>query len=84
MSATQPIGVDPAPVTGEASVRAQLDALSKGEIDPNTFLSHVKERARSEPDYDWEVLSLLDQYYRRGKIELEVFRTLKNGFAEYI
>jgi hypothetical protein len=83
MSATQPIGV-PTPVTGEASVRAQLDALSKGEIDPNTFLSHVKERARSEPDYDWEVLSLLDQYYRRGKIELEVFRTLKNGFAEYI
>ena len=84
MSATQPIGVDSTPASGEQAVRAQLDALSKGEIDPETLLNNVKARARLEPDYDWEVLSLLDQYYRRGKIDVEVFRTLKNGFAEYI
>ena len=84
MSATQPIGVDSTPASGEQAVRAQLDALSRGEIDPETLLNNVKARARLEPDYDWEVLSLLDQYYRRGKIDVEVFRTLKNGFAEYI
>lgn len=84
MSATQPIGVDPAPVNSEEAVRAQLDALAQGAIDTNTFLSNVKARARSQPDYDWEVFSLIDQYYRRGKIELEVFRTLKDGIAEFI
>src|SRR5580700_1405496 len=84
MSATQPIGVDPTPVSSEDAVRRQLDALANGECDHVTFLNNMKERFRFEPDDNWEVLSLLDQYYRRGKITLEVFRALKSGFAEYI
>ena len=84
MSATQPIGVDSNTAGTEAAVRSQLDLLSKGEIDHLTFLENMKERFRVEPDDNWEVLSLLDQYYRRGKINLEVFRALKSGFAEYI
>jgi len=83
MSAT-PIGVDPTPVSSEDAVRRQLDALANGECDHVTFLNNMKERFRFEPDDNWEVLSLLDQYYRRGKITLEVFRALKSGFAEYI
>ncbi len=84
MSATHPIGVDSSPVSTEVAVRQQLDALAKGEIDHATFLDNMKERFRFEPDDNWEVLSLLDQYYRRGKISQEVFRELKNGIAEYI
>jgi serine/threonine protein kinase len=84
MSATQPLGVDSSPPSSEVAVRQQLDALAKGEIDHVTFLNTMKERFRYEPDDNWEVLSLLDQYYRRGKITLEVFRALKSGFAEYI
>jgi len=84
MSATQPIGVDPTPANSEDAVRRQLDALANGEFDHHTFLNNMKERFRFEPDDNWEVLSLLDQYYRRGKISLEVFRALKSGFAEYI
>ena len=84
MSATHPIGVDSSPVSTETAVRQQLDALAKGEIDHTTFLNNMKERFRFEPDDNWEVLSLLDQYYRRGKITQEVFRELKNGIAEYI
>jgi len=84
MSATQPIGVDSTPAGSENAVRQQLEALSAGEIDHLTFLNNMKERFRFEPDDNWEVLSLLDQYYRRGKITLDVFRALKSGFAEYI
>jgi len=84
MSAAHPIGVDPTPENSEGAVRRQLDALAKGECDHVTFLNNMKERFRFEPDDNWEVLSLLDQYYRRGKLSLEVFRALKSGFAEYI
>jgi serine/threonine protein kinase len=58
--------------------------LASGQCDHITFLNAMKERLRYEPDENWEVLSLLDQYYRRGKIPLDVFRAIKNGFAEYI
>jgi serine/threonine protein kinase len=85
MNATQPIGVDP-PGGGPPGdeVRRQLDALASGQCDHVTFLNAMKDRFRFEPDENWEVLSLLDQYYRRGKIPLDVFRAIKNGFAEYI
>jgi serine/threonine protein kinase len=84
MSATQPIGVDPPRGTSEDAVKRQLDALANGECDQITFLNAMKERFHFEPDDNWEVLSLLDQYYRRGKIPVDVFRAIKNGFAEYI
>jgi serine/threonine protein kinase len=79
MSATRPIGVD-----GEDAVKRQLEALANGECDHVAFLEAMKERFRFEPDENWEALSLLDQYYRRGKIPLDVYRAIKNGFAEYI
>jgi serine/threonine protein kinase len=84
MSATQPVGVDSPRRSGEDAVKRELDALANGEIDHVSFLNAMKERFRFEPDENWEVLSLLDQYYRRGKIPLDVFRAIKNGFAEYI
>jgi serine/threonine protein kinase len=80
----QPIDVDPHRGSGEDAVKLQLDALANGECNHVAFLDAMKERFRSEPDENWEVLSLLDQYYRRGKIPLDVFRAIKNGFAEYI
>jgi len=83
MSVTQPIGADP-PGGGEDEVKRQLDAVASGQCDAITFLNAVKERFRFEPDENWEVLSMLDQYYRRGKIPLDVFRAIKNGVAEYI
>jgi serine/threonine protein kinase len=80
----QPTGVGPPRGTGEDAVKRQLEALVNGECDHVAFLDAMKERFRFEPDENWEVLSLLDQYYRRGKISQDVFRAIKNGFAEYI
>jgi serine/threonine protein kinase len=48
-----------------------------GGCDPPTFLGAVDALVQSSGDEAWEVLSLLDQYYRRGKLPLDQFRSLK-------
>src|SRR5580704_1803777 len=55
-----------------------LDALSNGGCDEATFLRAVQDLIRKAPDAGWDLLSLLDQYYRRGKLSPELFRTLKS------
>jgi serine/threonine protein kinase len=54
-----------------------LDAVSTGSCDQDSFLNGVDALVRSSEDEAWEVLSLLDQYYRRGKLQPEMFRSLK-------
>src|ERR1700726_4302741 len=54
-----------------------LDALSSGACTPEAFLSAMRDQFQGDSDEGWEVLSLLDQYYRRGKIKAELFQTLK-------
>src|ERR1700676_1594905 len=56
---------------------AWLDALSRGACTPETFLSAMRDQFRGDSEEGWEVLSLLDQYYRRGKIKAELFQTPK-------
>jgi len=55
-----------------------LDALASGACDEAAFLRAVQELMRKVPDVGWDLLSLLDQYYRRGKIKPEVFRNVKS------
>jgi serine/threonine protein kinase len=55
-----------------------LDALAGGTCTAEAFLKAVHEQAQGSSDESWEVLSLLDQYYRRGKIKAELFHTLKS------
>ena len=46
-----------------------LDALAGGLCTPEAFLAGMREHIDGDPDEGWEALSLLDQYYRRGKIK---------------
>jgi len=62
---------------GEGPTLAWLDALSSGHCTPEAFLGAMRQRFHENVDGNWEVLSLLDQYYRRGKIKPEIFQTLK-------
>jgi len=55
-----------------------LDALAGGICTPEAFLNAVHEQAQGDSDESWEILSLLDQYYRRGKIKAELFHTVKS------
>ena len=83
MNATQPTGGTPERTPAELSIRELLDVLTIGGCDSATFLRSMQERIRLDPSANWEVLSLLDQYYRRGKISKEQFQELRTGLAEY-
>jgi serine/threonine protein kinase len=50
-----------------------LDALSSGACDQDAFFSGVSELLQKAPDAGWDLLALVDQYYRRGKISVAVF-----------
>ena len=54
-----------------------LDALSSGACTPEAFLSAMRDQFQGDSEEGWEVISLLDQYYRRGKIKADLFHTLK-------
>jgi len=62
----------------EGAALVWLDALAGGICTPEAFLNAVHEQAQGDSEESWEVLSLLDQYYRRGKIKAELFHSLKS------
>jgi serine/threonine protein kinase len=55
------------------SAKEWLDALSSGACDQEAFFAGVGEMLHGAPDAGWDLLALVDQYYRRGKISAELF-----------
>jgi serine/threonine protein kinase len=62
----------------EGATLAWLDALVSGNCTAEEFLAAVRNHFQGDPEEPWEILSLLDQYYRRGKIKADLFHTLKS------
>ncbi len=62
----------------QAAAIAWLDSLTSGTCTPEAFLIAMRDLFRGDGEASWEVLSLLDQYYRRGKIKTEIFQSLKS------
>lgn len=60
------------------SAKEWLDALAVGGCDLDTFLRAVGELLQRTPDTGWDLLALVDQYYRRGKISPENFGILNS------
>ncbi len=54
-----------------------LDALASGACDEDAFLAGVNGLVQKAPDSGWELLALLDQYFRRGKISAASFGYVK-------
>jgi hypothetical protein len=65
---------------GSRTPREWLDALSSGSCDPDTFSRAVTDHFQLAPDGLWEIVALLDQYHRLGKIESTLFQHLKSRF----
>jgi serine/threonine protein kinase len=81
-AATEPVRPpQPRRATAENTV-AWLDALADGKCTPEAFLDAMGEHSLGDRDENWEVLSLLDQYYRRGKLNPEVFRSLRSHLED--
>ncbi len=62
-------------------VQAWLDALSTGACDEEEFLEAVEKLAEHSAEAGWDAFSLLDQYYRLGKIPADVFSSLKSSLS---
>jgi serine/threonine protein kinase len=77
-----PAGVQQPAIADDSAIQTWLDALASGACDQPAFLLYMQERFKSDPDGNWEVLSQLDQYYRRGRLKPEVFHAVKKALAE--
>ena len=61
-----------------------LDALARGTCDEEAFLRAVQMLTRRSPEAAWDSLALLDQYYRRGKINPDVFKRVKSRLGSQL
>src|SRR5580693_3195434 len=68
----------------ESAIKSWLDSLANGSCDAEAFVRAMQNRFSADPDGTWEVLSQLDQYYRRGRIETETFKAIKAALAESV
>lgn len=59
------------------ATRARIDALVADLGDPHDFLREVRALAQALPDDTCEILSVIDQYYRRRKIPREVYQQVE-------
>jgi len=80
----RPTGVQQPDMADEDAIKSWLDALASGSCDAAAFLQAMQGRFGADPEGTWEVLSQLDQYYRRGRIETEAFKTIKTTLAESV
>ena len=75
-TSTEHIVPVPLPMQGKGTPRDWLDALSTGACDHGAFFRAVKDFCRADPEASWEILSQLDQYYRRGKINTTMYKSI--------
>lgn len=66
------------------NLQRRLDAFVSGECSLGVFLQELFVLCDAKPDCAWEVLSLIDQYYRRGKLSADRFRTVKYRIEQHV
>jgi hypothetical protein len=65
-------------------LQQRLDAFVSGECSPNAFVQELSALCEATPDSAWDVLSLIDQYYRRGKLSADLFRTVRYRIERHV
>lgn len=63
------------------TARGWVDALSANGCDQDGFVAGVGTLLSANPDAAWDVLALLDQYFRRGKLQALTFQAVKTRVA---
>ena len=61
------------------NLRQRLDAFVVGEGGPRAFADELLAHCTQTPQATWEVLALLDQYHRRGKLPLDLYRAVSQS-----
>ncbi len=57
----------------------QLEEFTSGRCSALAFAHGLAAFCRAQPEQAWQALALIDQYHRRGKISVEVYRALSHG-----
>jgi len=66
------------------NLQQRLDAFVSGECSPDAFVQELAVLCDATPDSAWDVLSLIDQYYRRGKLSADLFRTVRYRIERHV
>jgi hypothetical protein len=66
------------------NLQQRLDAFATGECSPDAFMQELSVLCDATPESAWEVLSLIDQYYRRGKLSADLFRTVRYRIERHV
>lgn len=51
--------------------------FARGQCSPDAFIHELSAQCAVAPDFIWDVLALVDQYHRRGKISAEFRRSVR-------
>jgi serine/threonine protein kinase len=82
MAASEPAERAEPRMSGEGAALAWLESLVSGSSTAEEFLVAVHDQIHGNSDAAWELLSRLDQYYRRGKIKTDTFLMLKSRIED--
>jgi hypothetical protein len=74
-----PAAASVATVKTAYNLRQQLESFVSGRCSALAFVHGLSAFCRAEPEAAWDALSLIDQYHRRGKISVDVYRTISQG-----
>src|ERR1700674_5161629 len=66
------------------NLQQRLDAFVSGECSPDALVQELSALCEATPDCAWDVLSLVDQYYRRGKLSSDLFRTVRYRIERHV
>ena len=65
-------------------LQQRLDAFVSGESSPDALIRELCVLCDATPDYAWDVLALIDQYYRRGKLSADLFQTIRYRIERHV
>lgn len=68
-------------VKPEFNLQKRIDALARGECTEDEFLFEALDVGESEANSPWNVLSFIDQRYRRGQLPGPLFHSIKSRIA---
>ena len=64
-------------------LRRQIDALAQGECTEDEFLRDTLGIGDSDADSAWNLLSIIDQHYRRGELPSMLFHSIKSRITRH-
>jgi len=68
---------DQVPSGMDYDLRRRLETFASGNCSSEAFLRELSTQCDAAPDFIWDVLALIDQYQRRGKIPAEFQRSIR-------